>query len=119
MTSADVSTELAGPTTAAPLENLAYEAHLTNSGPDAAPGSTLRLEWSGATFLAVDTQLTCTLGAGTLVCSASTVGRDVVRQVTLHLTAPSAPGTVHVTARADTTALDPSPATTPAAPTRP
>jgi dipeptidyl aminopeptidase/acylaminoacyl peptidase len=109
VTTADVSTELAGPTSAVPHEPLAYEAHLTNSGPDAAPESTLRLEWSGATFLAVDTQLTCTLGAGALACSASTVGRDVDRQVTLHLTAPSAPGIVHVTARADTPAVDPVP----------
>ena len=107
VTSADVSTGLSGPATAAPLENLEYAAQLSNSGPDAAPGSTLRLEWSGATFLSVSSPLTCTLGTGTLVCSAATLERDVSHQVTLVLTAPSVPGTVHVTARADTTASDP------------
>jgi len=106
VTSADVSAEMDGPAAAVPLEDLAYVTQLSNSGPDAAPGATLSLEWSGATFTSVDAQMPCTLGSGTLVCSAQTIGRDVARQVTLHLTAPSAPGTVHVTAKADTTASD-------------
>lgn len=106
VTAVDLSTDLDGPAAAAPLEALAYATLLTNSGPDAAPDSTLTLEWSAATFQSVEAQMPCTLGTGTLVCSAGTLGRHVVRQVTLHLKAPSAPGTVHVTARADTSAAD-------------
>ena len=55
VTSVDVSTDVEGPTASAPLEDLAYEAQLSNSGPDAAPATTLRLDWSGgATFRSVD-----------------------------------------------------------------
>ena len=110
VTSADVATDLGGPATAAPLEDLAYTAHLSNHGPDAAPGSTLRLEWSGASFKSVDTEMTCTLGTGTLACAPTSLERLADRQVTLHLTAPSAPGIVHVTARGETTASDDVPA---------
>lgn len=106
VTSADVAADLDGPASADPLADLAYTTQLTNSGPDSAPGSTLTLTWAGATFESVDAQMPCTLGSGTLVCSAETVALGVVRQVTVHLKAPSAPGIVHVTSSADTTASD-------------
>ncbi len=106
VTSADVSADLTGPATSAPQEALAYEAGLRNSGPDAAPGATLRFDWSGATFDSVTAQMPCTLGVGSLVCSAGSLGRDIERPVTLHLIAPPGPGSVHVTATAGTSAVD-------------
>ena len=105
-TSVDVSADLDGPATSAPLQELAYEARLSNSGPDAAPGSTLRFDWSGGTFRSVTAQLPCTLGASSLVCSAGSLGRDVARQVTLNLIAPPGTGSVRVTVTADSTAAD-------------
>jgi Tol biopolymer transport system component len=109
VTSADVSSSLDGPTSAAPLAALTYEARLGNSGPDAAGGSTLRFEWSGASFQSTDAQIPCTLGASSLVCAAGSLGRSVDRGVTLHLTAPAAPGTVLVSATAGTSSTDTTP----------
>ncbi|WP_457192060.1 TolB family protein [Nocardioides sp. P5_E3] len=107
VTSVDVSTDLDGPTASPPLEDLSYEARLSNSGPDAAPAATLRLDWSGgATFRSVTAQVPCTLGVSSLVCSAGSLGRGVDRNVTLHLVAPTVPTTVHVTATAGTSASD-------------
>ncbi|WP_416956647.1 hypothetical protein ACNKF0_06070 [Nocardioides sp. T5] len=106
VTSVDVSTAIEGPAAAVPLEDLTYEARLTNTGPDPAPGASVTFTWSGGTFVSVDAALPCRLGTGSLVCSADVLGRAVTRSVTLRLLAPAGPGPVRVTATGDSSATD-------------